>query len=513
VPDQPPDRLADAPRTVADLVRAAARTRPEHPAIVAGARTLTWGALDREVDAVVAGLVEAGLRPGTPDTPGDRVAVLFGNTPEFVATYFGVLRAGLVAVPLNPAYTAPELSTLLAEARARLVVRTEAATAVVLAASEGIEGLRITSYDGLVGGHVGAPLAAGQEPSIDPETLALLLFTSGTSGEPRGAMLTHRALLANVEQVAAAGTESVAADDVVLAVLPLSHVYSLNGTLAMAARAAATVVLVDRFETEGALRAIEELGVTNVPGAPPMFAAWSQSPNLAERMAGVRLMFTGAAPMPAAVAEQVMTLTGKPLYEGYGLTEAAPGVSSTLVGGAPKPGSVGKPFPGVEVRLLDESGDPVDEGDPGEISIRGANLFSGYWPDGSEGPDAEGWFNTGDVAYLDADGDLRLVDRRKELVIVSGFNVYPREIEDVLQLIPGVAEAAVVGVPHPYTGEAVKAFVVAKDGSGLTADDVVAFCQTRLARFKCPTIVAMVDALPHSAVGKVAKGRLREAAP
>ncbi len=344
--------------------------------------------------------------------------------------------------------------------------------------------------------------------------MALLLFTSGTSGEPKGAMLTHRALLANVEQVAAAGTESVAADDVVLAVLPLSHVYSLNGTLAMAARAAATVVLVDRFDTEGALRAIEELGVTNVPGAPPMFAAWSQSPNLAERMAGVRLMFTGAAPMPAAVAEQVMTLTGKPLYEGYGLTEAAPGVSSTLVGGRAEAGLGGQAVPRGRGAAARRGRRPGRRGRPGgDLDPRRQpvlRLLAGRLRGART---TDGWFSTGDVAYLDDDGDLRLVDRRKELVIVSGFNVYPREIEDVLQLIPGVSEAAVVGVPHPYTGEAVKAFVVAAPGSGLTADDVVAFCQTRLARFKCPTIVAMVDTLPHSAVGKVAKGRLREADP
>jgi long-chain acyl-CoA synthetase len=175
-----------------------------------------------------------------------------------------------------------------------------------------------------------------------------------------------------------------------------------------------------------------------------------------------------------------------------------------------KAGSIGRPVPGVELRLLDTRGRPVEEGDPGEIVVRGANLFSGYWPDGAEGPDADGWFATGDVAVADADGDLRLVDRRRELVLVSGFNVYPREVEDVLDDLEGVAEAAVLGIPHPYTGESVKALVVLSPGARLTADDVVAHCARRLARFKCPTVVEFVAELPHSATGKVSKGRLRE---
>jgi len=219
---------------------------------------------------------------------------------------------------------------------------------------------------------------------------------------------------------------------------------------------------------------------------------------------------TGAAPMPASVLEQISTATGLPVFEGYGLTEAAPGVSSTLVGGRAKPGSVGRALPGVELRLVDDDGELAEEGDPGEICIRGANLFSGYWPDASGGPDADGWYATGDVAYEDDDGDLVLVDRLKELIIVSGFNVYPREVEDVLVGHPSVAEAAVVGVPHPYTGEAVKAYVVPRAGTTVSATDLNEYVGTRLARFKWPTIVQVVDQLPHSATGKVAKGRLRE---
>jgi long-chain acyl-CoA synthetase len=321
-------------------------------------------------------------------------------------------------------------------------------------------------------------------------------------------MLTHAAMVASIEQVASLPTAIVASDDVVLGVLPMAHVYSLNGTLGAVARAGAALLLVDRFDPEATLRLVREQGVTNIPGAPPLWTAWAGRSDLRESLAGVRLMFSGAASLPGAVLEQIQSATGQPLYEGYGLTEAAPGVSSTLVSGRPKPGSVGQPFPGVEVRLLDEDGQLADDGDPGEICIRGANLFSGYWPDGADGPDADGWYATGDVAYADDDGDLHLVDRRKELVIVSGFNVYPREVEDALQQHPDVLEAAVVGVPHPQTGEAVKAYVVPRAGAELGVEQVIDHCAGRLARFKRPTIVQLVSELPHSVTGKVAKRRL-----
>ena len=192
------------------------------------------------------------------------------------------------------------------------------------------------------------------------------------------------------------------------------------------------------------------------------------------------------------------------------MTEASPVISSTLVTGTPKPGSVGHSIPGVEVRLIDERGHEVDEGDPGEIHVRGANLFSGYWPDGSGGPDSEGWWPTGDVAIANETGDLRLVDRRHDLIVVNGFNVYPREIEATLVMAPGVAEVAVVGITHPSTGEAVKAIIVAQAGVTITPEDIVRFATKRLARFKMPTIVEVVSQLPHSSTGKVMKGALRD---
>ena len=494
---------------LADLVRDAASTRPDHPALTSGARTLTWSQVDAAVDVATAGFQGLGLKPG------DRVALVLGNVPEFVSAYFGALRAGLVAVPMNTGSTSSELTGLLGDCGARAVVFDRGSASAVRHSDAPADMIRVV---------VGAP-APGEKAfgsftgtpyphQTQPEDLALLVYTSGTSGRPKGAMLTHRALRASVEQVhnvVPPGQPAVTGDDVVLLVLPLFHIYALNGTLAAAARCAATIVLVERFDPAECLAAVRTYGVTNIPGAPPMYIAWSTEPDLRQSFSTVRLLLTGAAPMPAAVLEQITTATGLPVFEGYGLTEAAPGVCSTLVGGVAKPGSVGRALPGVELRLVDEDGEAAEEGDPGEIAIKGPNLFSGYWPDADGGPDPQGWYRTGDVAYEDDEGDLVLVDRRKELVIVSGFNVYPREVEDVIAAHPDVAAVAVVGVPHPYTGEAVKAFVVPADGASITAEQITAHVAARLARFKCPTIVVVVDELPRTSTGKIAKGLLREA--
>jgi long-chain acyl-CoA synthetase len=218
----------------------------------------------------------------------------------------------------------------------------------------------------------------------------------------------------------------------------------------------------------------------------------------------VRLAMSGAAPLPATVAERLRAITTVDIEQGYGLTETGPVLTCT-VGAEAKPGSIGRPIPGVELWLRDQDGDPVEDGDPGEVVVRGRNLFSGYWPDGADGPDDAGWF---DVAYLDVDGDLHLVDRRKELIIVSGFNVYPAEVEAVLLAHPAVAEAAVVGLPDEHRGERIKAFVVVRSAGTGTAE-LASWCARSLARFKCPTEFELVPELPHSATGKVRKARLR----
>jgi long-chain acyl-CoA synthetase len=282
----------------------------------------------------------------------------------------------------------------------------------------------------------------------------------------------------------------------------------------------ARLVLALGFDMEESLSVIEDESVTVLPVAPPVFAYWQSVPDLGERLDHVRLVLSGSAPLSRQLVDAFEQRTGIAVHQGYGLTEAAPVVTSTLhsateADGRAKVGSVGAALPGIEIRLVDEAGGDPEGGDAGEIWIRGDNLFSGYWPDGADGPDPEGWYATGDVGFLDADGDLFLVDRLKELVIVSGFNVYPVEVEDVVREVEGVAEAAVIGTPDDKTGEAVVAYVKPGPGTTYSAEELETLvrehCAVRLARFKQPTEVHVVEELPHTVTGKVAKGRLRAA--
>lgn len=490
---------------LADLVREAAQSRPNDAAFISEGRTTTWDGVDRQVHAVAGGLTALGL------APGDRVGIVMENCVEFVTSYFGVLRAGLVAVPVSSSYTAGELEEIFEECGAKLVLTTDAANESVRAAA-GADLKVIT-----VGTDAWRKFTIGSTPppsgETDPESLALLLFTSGTRGAPRGAMLTHRALLANIDQIQQIESDvpMLGPDDVSLVVLPMFHIYGLNALLGQIVKTASTGVILDRFDARESSEQIKKWGVTNVVGVPGMFISWSALPTLQEDFASVRMINSGAAPLSPAVFQQFAT-SGTTIWEGYGMTESAAVISSSIVVGRAKPGSVGQAIPGVEVKLLGDEEDEVRPGDPGEICVRGANLFSGYWPDGDEGPDEDGWFPTGDIAYQDEDGDLHLVDRRKELVLVNGFNVYPREIENVLTKLPSVALAAVVGVRHPYTGEAVKAYVVPAPGAEVSVEEVAEHCSRFLARFKCPSIIEVVPSLPHSVTGKIRKGELRQQA-
>jgi long-chain acyl-CoA synthetase len=504
-----------AAANVADLVRVAARTRAEHAALVGAHGSTSWKELDDDVDRMAQALRALGL------VKGDRVAAVLGNVVEFAVTYYGALRAGLVVVPVNPAYTAREMAHLLRDSGARLAVVAAPYLAALVEARPACPELEIVAAvggqpaDGVLNfSELLAQAPQGRADSAGTgEDLAVLLYTSGTTGTPKGAMLTHRALLADLRHVGSIDPPVVASDDVVLLVLPLFHVFGLNSGLGMVAAAGATGVLVERFDPSQTLEVMMRRGVSVVLGAPPVFVAWSMLEQVSDAFAGLRLAVSGAAPLAPDVVRRLLDLTGRYIFEGYGLTEAAPTVTSTLMSEVPRPGSVGRPVPGVEVRLLDSSGAVVEADDPGEIAIRGANLFSGYWPDGRDGPDEQGWWRTADLAIELDGGDLQLVDRRPELILVSGFNVYPREVEDVLTTHPDIEEAAVFGIPHPYTGDAVKALIVVRPGATLSVDDVLAHAGRSLARFKSPTAVEFVPALPHTSVGpmgKVAKARLRE---
>jgi long-chain acyl-CoA synthetase len=543
--------VPESTRNLADLVRRAAGARPDAPALISGTDRVSWAECDTMVDAVAAGLHELRLPP---DQAPARVALSLPNLVEFAVAYFAILRAGLVAVPMNPGYTARELRHQLADSAASALVATTAVIDELAEVRAGLPALReVFAVPGpdevLRGDHVRAfadlSRPAGQiEASTGTDDLAVLLYTSGTTGVPKGAMLSHRALLANHRQLDALTPPVVTPEDVVLLALPLFHAYGLQPGLGGIAWYGACGVLVDRFEPDPTLDLIDSSGVTVVIGVPQMFVAWSAQPDLARRLSRVRLAISGAAPLDPQVAQGFQAATGQPVRQGYGLTEAAPIVTTALGTPASKVQSIGRPIPGVQVRLVGRDRSEIAEvdaqglvaqpgldagfdddapgspgTDPGEIVVHGENLFSGYWPDGQGGPDADGWWPTGDVAYADADGDLFLVDRIGELILVSGFNVYPSEVELVLTGYPGVAEAAVVGVPDPLTGQAVKAYVVldpavATDPGAATGPDMVteadlaAHCARNLARFKCPVAFELVATLPRSIIGKVRKSEL-----
>ena len=479
------------PIGLSDLVRAAARRSPERVAVVDSGRPdsparLTFAELDRGVSAAAVALRAAGLETA------DRVALQLGTGVDFVLLFLGALRAGLVAVPVNPAYTPAEVEHILGDSGAALHLDAAGARALLSGAAPD-----------------------GTDPALDRggEELAVLLYTSGTSGLAKGAMLSSRALLANLGQLAAVDPPLLTADDVLFVPLPLTHVFGLNAGLGMALWTGATLVLADRFDAGATLATMAAERVTALLGVPGQYAAWLAHPDMATGFASVRFAMSGSTTLARGVVDG-FAAAGVVVHDGYGLTEAAPVVTVNALGPgrqAPARGSVGTALPGVEVELRDTDGDAVDDGDPGRIFVRGDNLFSGYWPDGRDGPGEDGWFGTGDIAVADAAGQLRLVGRSAELVIVNGFNVYPAEVEAVLAAQPGVAEVAVVGVEDPATGEAVRAYVVPAKGATLRTDELRAAAAASLARFKLPREIEIVAALPRTVTGKIMKWQVQRA--
>jgi long-chain acyl-CoA synthetase len=507
---------ADVVASPAVLLAEAAAEDPGKLAVVeASGRSLTWAGLDDEAGRVATGLARLGV------LAGHRVVLVCGNRLELVAAYLGVLRAQAIAVPIDPASSANDVARVLADSGARLVLAEPATATTVREAVAALEPTgpapRVVVVDAAPrpGEHAYADLCADAArpapPLTDPERVAALLWTSGTTGLPRGAMLSHRALAAGIAQVAAVEPAVVRGDDVVLGVLPLFHVYGLNAVLGGVLRSRAKLVLAERFDPQGTLDLIDDEACSVVPIAPAVLDHWRDL-DLEGRLAPVRLVLCGSAPLAADVASAFTARTGVPVHQGYGLTEAAPVVTSTLCSADPAPGSVGAPLGGVELRLVDTAGAVVPPGsdDAGEVQVRGANLFSGYWPDGADGPDADGWWSTGDLAFLDARGDVTLVDRAREVVVVSGFSVYPVEVEAVVAEVDGVVDVAVIGVADEQTVGAVVAYVVAPDRDpAAVADDVRAACAAGLAAFKVPSRVEVVARLPHGVTGTVQKGRLR----
>ena len=495
---------------LATLLDQSARRAPDHVALRLGEMAVTYAQLDEQSKRFAALLRSRGVQPG------DRVAVMLPNVPHFPIAYYGALRAGCVVVPMNVLLKGREIAFYLQDSGAKVLVAWN--------------GFGAEAYEGA--GHAGVPLvgAGPDEPPAgiervealigavepleeihqsEPGDPAVLLYTSGTTGKPKGATLSHSNLLWNTE-INSAMFEATP-DDVMLGALPLFHsfgqVVCMNGML----RRGATLVLLPRFDAEEALALIERYKITLVAGVPTMYVAYLHSPKLPETdVSSVRLCVSGGAAIPVEVLKGVEEKMAR-ILEGYGLSETSPVASFNHPDRPSKPGSIGTPIWGVEMDVWDAEGKPVPHGEVGEIVIRGHNVMTGYWnrPDATqEAITADGWFKTGDMATRDADGFYFIVDRKKDMIIRGGYNVYPREIEEVLLTHPDVSLAAVIGVPHDSHGEEVKAVVIRKDGATVTEDELVAWGKEQMAGYKYPRIVEFVDALPMTATGKILKREL-----
>jgi long-chain acyl-CoA synthetase len=479
-------------------------------ALISRNRETTYGELRDQVERLRGGLSARGV------SDGDRVAIICANNRYYVISYLAIVGLGAIAVPLNPESPAAELEREIAEVTPASVIIGPSATTAWSQIEDGTRDAVATVVFAEGDAPAGVvPLAEllESEPmpvvDVDRDHLAVMMFTSGTAGPPRAAMLSHGNLLANIEQTLSVRDET-RPDDVVYGVLPLFHIFGLTVVLGVSFTVGATVLLVQRFDPATAVESIVQRRVTIVPGAPAMWVAFAYFDAIPDdAFATVRLALSGASRLPTTAAEQFERRFGVTIREGYGLTEAAPVVTSST--GMPvRLGSVGRVLVGEEVRLVGNDGEDVPAGDAGEIWVRGPNVFQGYWhdPEATARVLCDGWLRTGDIATTDDDGYLYLVDRAKDLIIVSGFNVYPAEVEEVLTEHPAVADVAVIGVPHPHQGEAVKAYVVRAPGVDVDEDALIEHCTAFLARYKCPSKVIFVDRLPRNASGKLVRREL-----
>lgn len=462
---------------------------------------MTYRALD-DASARVAGLLhERGLKPG------DRVGLMMPNVAEVPVVYYGVLRAGGVVVPMNPLLKAREVAYYLGDSGAGLIFAWYAFADQARAGAEQAEA------ESIVVDAVGFPdLLASASPDYqvadagDDDT-AVILYTSGTTGHPKGAELTHGNLISNTE-VTRTDIVQAGPDDVIFGGLPLFHVFGQTVALNVAVAAGACLTLLPRFDAEHALRIVADHGVTVFEGVPTMYVALIHQPDRADYdTSSLRLCISGGAALPVEVLRGFEEAFGVPVLEGYGLSETSPVASFNLPGRERKPGSIGTPIRDVQMGVVDGEDHEVPQGEVGEIVIRGPNVMKGYWqrPEATAEALAGGWFHTGDLARVDEEGYFFIVDRKKDLIIRGGYNIYPREIEEVLYEHPAVAEAAVIGLPHPALGEEVGAAVALKPGAVATPEELRDYVKGQVAAYKYPRHVWIMDALPKGATGKIQK--------
>lgn len=533
------------PLALTDLFIQSAAANPDSPLADFMGRTFSYAEMLAQTRAFAAGLQDLGV------VKGDRIGLFLPNVPVYIPAYFGALLAGATVVNFSPLYTAGELAAQVDDSGTRLIVTVDVPallpTALKVLEATALETLVVASladmlpwWQGMAlrlfgGGKVSpVPRQAGvaqwrdivfplsrSEPvpvAIDPEhDLALLQYTGGTTGAPKGAMLTHQNLTANARQVQAIDPHQNERD-VILGVLPFFHVFANAAVLNRTIHNGGCIAMLPRFDAGQCLKTLERVRATSMPGVPTMYQALLDHPALAKTdFSSLRICISGGAPLPAPLKQQFEQATNARLVEGYGLTETSGVVSANPYEGGERPGTIGQPLPGTRVRLLDKE-DPerdVPEGQPGELAIQGPQVMQGYWnrPDAAasaftQRPDGR-WLRTGDVATLDAEGYIRIVDRIKDMIAVGGFKVFPSQVEEVLLSHPAVKEALVIGVPDPYRGESPRAYAVLREGAADTADMLKDWLNAKLGKHERVDAVVLRESLPKTMVGKLDRKALR----
>ncbi|HYT29005.1 MAG TPA: long-chain fatty acid--CoA ligase [Ktedonobacteraceae bacterium] len=526
---------------------------PAHTAFIYYGTSISYAQFSTLANRFAASLQRLGIQKG------DRVAIALPNIPQYPIAFYGALRAGAVVVPTNPLYTEREMQYQLAESGARVIVMLDMFYPVVraLRAKTALEHVVITSpadylppllrtlyplsqrnakhpeprltekelredatlhsLSGMLESHTKGGIELFNLPAhLTGDDLATLQYTGGTTGLSKGAMLTHRNLLANALQTRAWNVQARDGEEITLCVAPFFHSYGLTAGMNLSILAAASMILLPQFKVKEVVKAIRRYHPTQLPGIPTMYISiMKEIGRHSEELRSIKYCISGASALPAKVREDWEALTQGKLVEGYGLSEAAPVTHCNPLNGDIREGSIGLPLPNIDAAILDEkTGEPLPVGEPGEIVVKGPNIMQGYWNQPEETADVftHGWMRTGDIGKMDAEGYFYVVDRAKDMIKASGFNVFPREVEEVLYHHPAVQEAAVLGVPHAYRVETVAAVIVLKPGfepSEQIREDIIAYCKKELTPYKVPKIVQFRKSLPKSLIGKVLKRELK----
>ncbi|MGQ9695603.1 MAG: long-chain-fatty-acid--CoA ligase [Thermodesulfobacteriota bacterium] len=516
--------------SLANFLDEAVEKFPENLAVIFQDKGITYRQLGEKTRNLAAALEHMRMRPK------ERIAIMLPNCPQYIIAYYAILKMGGIVVNVNPMFVERELEFQLKDAGVANIIAFRDYYPRLEAVREKVDLQRIILTDfqdaSLPNLPSSPPLSpekgvyelrelwtAGEDLSLSPlagqpEDIALLQYTGGTTGLSKGAILTHRNLVANVLQCVSWNPEIQKGKERMLAVLPFFHVYGMTVAMNEAIYLGATIILLPRFQVDETLEAINKYRPTRFPGVPTMYIALINHPRIkAYDISSIKVCSCGSAPMPVEALKKFEELTGGKISEGYGLTEASPVTHGNPFFGQRKIGSIGLPRPDTDAKIVDlETGErELAPGEEGELCLRGPQVMKGYWNRPEETAKAlrQGWLYTGDIARMDDEGYFYIVDRKKDMIICSGYNVYPREIEEVLYMHPQIMEACVIGVPDPYRGETVKAFVVLKKGEKSSAEEIIEFCRQNLARYKVPTIVEFREELPKSHVGKILRKALR----